>query len=365
MKNQYSLPYIQTLADEAHSLVPGFNVKQFVSESQKGLEGMEMKARIKLIGEALFSAFDRDYQKVYAYGQLLFNDNVNLGKNGWKSGIKYDPLAYIIEHYGLEYFEESMFLIGEITKRYTSEFAIRNLIAENHSETLKVLEKWSKDENEHLRRLASEGSRTRLPWGKKLHNLIKEPHLTRSILENLKEDPAKYVQKSVANHLNDISKDHPAYFYSIVSDWSSSKNENTRWIIKHALRNEIKKGHPTALEVLGYKPVKISVSNYALHANTLKLGQHLQLQASIKNEEKTAIAAVIDFGIHLRKQNNSTFFKVFKWKNIQLQSGESLELTKKYLIQKITTRVYYAGNHQVDLLVNGKTMGSTSFVLEF
>ncbi len=364
MKNQYNNIFVEKLGNEAVALVPHFNASRFVAMAAKSLENLEMKARIKQIGEAIFDGFNRDYLQVYQYGLLLFDEAPKQAKSGWQNGIKYDPLAYVIEHYGLGYFQESMFLIGEITKRYTSEFAIRNLMFHQAAETIVVLEQWAKSENEHLRRLASEGTRTRLPWGRKLHNLIAEPHLTRGILETLKFDASKYVQKSVANHLNDISKDHEGYFYEIIESWSKEKHLSTQWIIKHALRNEIKKGHPRALNLLGYKPVKVQLNAFTVSPNQLKLGQHLQLSCNLTNLEKQPVSVVVDFGIHLVKSNGSTFFKVFKWKNCVIQAGDTVALSKKHLIQKVTTRVYHAGIHQVDVLVTGKKLGSDVFDLK-
>ena len=364
MKNNYNGIYISRLAAITVELSPQFNSNLFISQAEKGLENLEMKARIKQIGEAFFDAFGRDFLKVYDHGSLLFSLPIAKVKSVWQSGIIFDPMAYIIEHYGLQHFNESMFLIGEITKRYTSEFAIRNLMAERASETLSILEQWAGDENEHLRRLASEGSRTRLPWGKKLHNLITEPRQTRKILEILKADPSKYVQTSVANHLNDISKDHTDYFYEIIEEWGKEQHASTRWIIKHALRNEIKKGHPRALQILGFKPSKITLNGFSVTPNVIQLGDEICLSAGLFNEENSPVELVVDFGIHLVKANGGTFFKVFKWKNLSLVAGGSIELKKKYSVKRVTTRVYHPGIHRVELLINGKTMASDSFELK-
>ena len=364
LKNNYNLSYIKRLADDAIVHFPGFDRKDFEQKAGTGLDKLEMKARIAQIGEAFFDAFGRDFKQMHRFGQNHFGFAAAESKSVWQTGIIYDPMAYIIEQYGLDHFDESIFLIKEITMRFTSEFAIRNLMFEKTDETLVVLEDWAKSDNEHLRRLASEGSRTRLPWGRKLHNLINEPRKTRNILETLKADPSRYVQTSVANHLNDISKDHPDYFYEIVTDWSKKKHPSTQWIIKHALRNEIKKGDDRALKLLGYNPVRISTLSFELSPNQVKLGESILLQAELRNEENKPVDFVLDFGIHLVKSNGNTFFKVFKWKNQHLEVGQCIKLEKKYQIKKVTTRVYHPGKHQVDLLINGKTQAVGSFQLK-
>ena len=110
--------------------------------------------------------------------------------------------------------------------------------------------KWSKNKNVHVRRLSSEGLRPRLPWAKKLEQFIDDPTPILPILENLKKDESMFVKKSVANNLNDILKDNYSVGIRILKKWSKTKNKDTQWIIKHALRNEIKKENPEAVKLV-------------------------------------------------------------------------------------------------------------------
>lgn len=159
------------------------------------------------------------------------------------------PIAKYVEKYGINHFKESIDAIKEITKRSTSEYAIRPFIEKYPERTIKVMEKWSKDRNIHVRRLSSEGMRPRLPWAPKLQIFIENPNPIIPILENLKDDPSKFVQKSVANNLNDILKDNYNIGIDTLTKWSRRATTERKWIIKHALRNQIKKKNPEALYI--------------------------------------------------------------------------------------------------------------------
>ena len=160
------------------------------------------------------------------------------------------PIAFFIEKYGLNDFDISVNAIHELTKRHTGEFAVRPFLVKYPEKMLRVMKQWSKDSNVHVRRLASEGVRPRLPWSKKLVQYIDNPKLILPILENLKKDSSKFVQKSVANCLNDMLKDNYETAVQTIMEWSKIENENTKWIIRHALRNERKKENPEALDII-------------------------------------------------------------------------------------------------------------------
>jgi len=160
------------------------------------------------------------------------------------------PVAFFVEKFGLDDFETSINAISEITKRNTGEYAIRPFIRKYPKETLRIMKKWSKDKNVHMRRLASEGCRPRLPWSQKLDEFILDPSPILPILENLREDKSLFVKKSVANNINDILKDNYNIGISVLKIWSKTKNPDTKWIIKHALRNEIKKENPEAIKLI-------------------------------------------------------------------------------------------------------------------
>lgn len=149
------------------------------------------------------------------------------------------PVGKFVEKYGLDYYRDSILTIEEITKRNTGEYAIRPFIRKYPKQTLKQMKKWSKSKNFHLRRLASEGLRPKLPWAAKLELFIENPEPVFEILELLKEEPIKFVQKSVANHLTDYIKVNPVAAADLIRKWKTNDNRHTQWIIKHASRKHV------------------------------------------------------------------------------------------------------------------------------
>jgi 3-methyladenine DNA glycosylase AlkC len=149
------------------------------------------------------------------------------------------PIGKYVERHGLENVKLSLNFIKELTKRFTGEYAIRTLLANNPKETMRVMLKWSKDENVHVRRLASEGVRICLPWSKKLYAAINEFENYKALLTNLKNDKSKFVQKSVGNNLNDLYKEFPEKANEIIQEWKKEHlSKETLWIINHGLRSK-------------------------------------------------------------------------------------------------------------------------------
>ena len=229
-----------------------FDSKNFVQAVDAGVHNLEIKARVELIADILRENLPSDYPQAV---EILVN---SLGEeNPNETGMFTDfywamPFATFVEKYGLDDLDSSLTAIGEITKRNTGEYAIRPYLEQHPKKTFKQMQKWTKAKNFHLRRLATEGSRPRLPWAKKLDIVIEQPELSLNILEVLKDDPIKYVQKSVANHLNDMLKDNYDLAMKTLSDWQkgSKSSPERQWIIKHALRQQKKKANPDALKLL-------------------------------------------------------------------------------------------------------------------
>jgi 3-methyladenine DNA glycosylase AlkC len=220
---------------------------------------------------------------------------------------------------------------------------------------------WSKDKNHHVRRLSSEGSRPRLPWSFKLDEVIKNPKSTQSILENLKADNELYVRKSVANHLNDVSKENTDYMLELVNSWDK-KNPHTAWIIKHASRSLIKKGHPGSLSVFDFeKNVKIRVENLLLAKTKIKLGETLQFSFDAVSEKSSSQKLVIDYVIHYRKKLGDLSPKVFKLKEVDLKPKEKITISKSQVFKDFSTRKHFAGKHLLQIQVNGKVLVEKEF----
>lgn len=238
------------LADKILELQPGFDKNLFVKTVASGVDTLELKDRVELIADELYRTLGEDYEKnISLLTKILGPENEN--ETGmFKEFYWIMPIAKYVEKYGLNDFEVSMDMILEITKRNTSEYTIRPFIQKYTTQTMANMVEWSKNENKHVRRLASEGGRPRLPWAGKLQLFIDDPTPLIPILENLKDDQSKYVQKSVANCLNDVLKDNPDIAKSIIQDWSKNPTKERKWIVKHALRNLLKKGDEWATNLV-------------------------------------------------------------------------------------------------------------------
>ena len=249
-KYYYDKELAVLLAKKIKPFYSKFNDKEFIKAISVGVKDLELKARVELITDALKNHLPKNYKtSINILLKILGPENEN--ETGmFKEYYWLMPVAYYIEKYGIDDFETSINAINEITKRNTGEYAIRPFLRKYKAKTLGVMKKWSKDKNVHVRRLASEGVRTRLPWSQKLDQFILDPTPIFEILENLKEDDSLFVRKSVANNMNDILKDNYDIGIKVLRKWSKSKNSNTKWIVKHALRNEIKKQNPEALKLV-------------------------------------------------------------------------------------------------------------------
>ena len=238
------------LADKIKPVYPEFKSKAFVNKVARSVDDQELKQRVETITDALQLNLPEDYiQATDILLQILGPENKN------ETGMFKDyywvmPIAYFVEKYGTDHFKQSMKLVEAITKRNTSEYAIRPFILKYPGKTLSIMKRWSKSKNVHLRRLASEGLRPRLPWAKKITLYSEQPAPVIELLENLKSDSSAFVRKSVANHMNDLLKENNDEAFAVLTRWHKNSSAETKWIIKHALRNELKKKNPKALKLI-------------------------------------------------------------------------------------------------------------------
>lgn len=239
------------LSKKIRKIDPDFNTRKFKSKIVKGTPPLELKDRIALFSEGLMEQYDHKYPKALkTLVKILGPENEE--ETGMFTNFYWVmPIAFMVEKYGHDHYDKSMNAIKEITKRNTSEYAIRPYLELFPKECLTQMKAWSKDENFHVRRLSCEGVRPRLPWAKKLDRFIQNPKPIVPILNQLKDDKSKYVQKSVANCLNDILKDNLEIGKTIIEKWNTkSASIERKWIIKHALRNLKKAKDPWALSIL-------------------------------------------------------------------------------------------------------------------
>ena len=238
VKDYYDVTYLEELAAKISAVTSEFNEKIFFESTKSTVESLEFNQRQELIAKALYEAFTVDYKQVLIIFKKILGKELRGNSGAFTEGWWLWPLGKYVEMYGDEYFEESIDFSKELTKRFTSEYCMRPLIKKYPEKSLEILKGWSKDEHERVRRLSSECLRIRLPWAKKLFTALEYFDEYFEILSNLKDDKDKYIQKSVANNLNDLYKEDADKFYFIINAWKKeSPSKECQWIIKHGSRN--------------------------------------------------------------------------------------------------------------------------------
>jgi len=274
------------------------------------------------------------------------------------------PECLYVSRYGLEYFEESMRALYEMTKRLSAEGDIRYFLIKYPDKTWSFLDKLTRDKSPFARRLATEGTRPRLPLGIRLPAYQKDPSPVIKLLDKLYTDPNLMVRRSVANNINDISKDNPGVVVKTLNRWNKNKSPLTKWVISHGLRTLLKQGNPGALQLMGYDPKsKFKVKPVKLKKEKLKLGESLEFSGYLVNTEKKTVNCMIDYVIYFMKANKKQAPKVFKAFKKKLKPGEVLKFEKKHVLKKMSTRTLYTGTHALELQINGKKYFKKEFHL--
>lgn len=361
-KNLINATVINTYAQVLASVDPQFNSKAFKKISAQ-LDALELKARVQLISTTLKKHLGDHYPR--SIEKLL-----KVSRSGKLSQFELWPITEFIRDYGLEHFDLSFQAMQDITTRFTSEFAVRPFLIQQRERGFQILEECAVHKNVHVRRWASEGSRPYLPWGEKIKQSVVDPSANLKILEILRFDPELYVRKSVANHLNDIAKDHPDLVIQTLKRWQkdvpSGYEKEFQFLLSRALRTLVKDRHPKALQLMGVssKQDAITLSQLRLSSKMVKFGSPLSFSFEIKHR-KTApqTKIIIDYAIHFQKSNGKLAPKVFKLKNGVLRGSEVMKIEKKHPFKPITTRIYYSGLHRLEIFVNGVSMATADFEL--
>ena len=274
------------------------------------------------------------------------------------------PLIDYVAVHGLNHPDIALPLLRYLTPLFSAEFAIRSFLEVHNEQTYNQMLLWCMDADAHVRRLASEGIRPRLPWGKQLSRYIREPQPVITLLENLKDDPSDYVRRSVANNLNDISKDHPELVIETCERWMTEKVAARQWIIRHATRSLVKSGHPGVFPLLGFtRNPKLEVSAPRLSTRHLLLGDSLDISTSIASASQQSQHVVVDYAVHYARSKGKSTAKVFKWKNLRIKPGQTVTLKKSLPFKKISTRRHYPGAHKIEILVNAIPHATEEFEL--
>lgn len=354
LKHFFGERVVRLIAGDLHRVHPGLDERRFVTRCMQGLDALELTARAWHIAGVMHGHLPEPFATAADIIVKSLGPEHTSSEEFGMEPFRYLPHVFFVQKYGLDDFEASMQAQYELTKRFTAESSIRAFLIRYPEETYARLLQWTRDESVHVRRLASEGTRPRLPWAPRLPAFQRDPRPVIALLELLKDDPERYVQRSVANNLNDIGKDHPELAVEVCRQWSSNAPPARQWIVRHALRSLVKKGHRGALRMLGVgsKP-KVSVKSVRLAPRSVSVGGKLRFSFEIAGTGRKAQDLLVDYVVHFVKANGTTKPKVFKLRRLALGPGERQELRGTVSFVDMTTRRHYPGRHGIDVVING------------
>jgi 3-methyladenine DNA glycosylase AlkC len=423
MKDSYGPDVALWVGHRLAVALPSLDAQAFAAECLPGYEDLELMDRARRITEVMARHLPTDPAESVGIITASLGP-IEDGLTGMQP-FRYLPFVFYVGQFGLGAFEESMTAQYELTRRFTAEFSIRPFLIHHEAATLARLRQWTRDPDPHVRRLVSEGTRPRLPWAPRLPAFIADPSPVLELLELLRDDPSEYVRRSVANNLNDISKDHPHLVVSLAGSWWADGDEQRRRMLRHALRTLVKRGDPAALDVLGHAGADhLVVRGVTVEPSDPVIGGSVRITATVVDtrsgddgavgdpgnvteaaaeglpsptdpvegspgdpSERVAAgrgpateaavvgpqsatepvergAVAVDFVVHFVKANGSTSPRVFKGAVRELGPGQSCVVTRSVSLAQQSTRTHFPGVHRVEVQVNGRRSEAGSFTLK-
>lgn len=335
---------IEALARVLERFYTGFDNKRFVDlVLNDKFEDMELKTRMRHTTECMHETLPRSFPKAVS---ILEKAAPHV------KGFEAMCLPDYVELYGLEYWERSLEALALFTRYSSSEFAIRPFILKDPKRAMAFMMKLAADKNPKVRRFASEGCRPRLPWAMALPVFKKDPSLILPVLEKLKSDVDESVRNSVANNLNDISKDHPDLAFEICRKWAG-KSRRTDWIVKHACRTMLKAGDSRAMALFGFgDPGQIRVNKLAIDRDKIKIGDSVRFEFVLAVGTTKACKVRLEYAVYFAKAKGNVSRKVFKISENEYKPGE-YNVTRKHSFADMSTRRHHPGEHRLAVVVNG------------
>jgi 3-methyladenine DNA glycosylase AlkC len=352
LRNVYNEKMITDLADRIINVYSRFEKSGFIEFILSDFQDLNFGERALKITSGLEMYLPQDYLEAIDILTKSLGPEVSSepGLTIWE-GFYIMPVTDFAARNGLMHFNESMQFLYEATKRFSSESAIRPFILKYPEKSISLLKSWVTDKNVHVRRLVSEGTRPRLPLGIRLPIFQKKPEMILELLDLLKDDSELYVRRSVANNLNDISKDNPKVVINILKEWQKEKTKNFAWIANHSLRTLLKKGDKQALSLLGFKNPEIKNCKLTISNSKYRIGDNLEFSFEFISIKKQKL--MIDYAIHYVKANGKLSKKVFKFINSTKKENEKVKLKSLHSLRQMTTRKHYPGIHFLEIFING------------
>jgi 3-methyladenine DNA glycosylase AlkC len=354
LKDLYSEDTIGVIAGAVAAAYPDFDAAAFLeSVFDEGWADRELKQRMRHTAECLRAALPDDYQAAL---KVLVQAAPAAGEAGFAAMV----LSDFVEAFGTDDFSASIPALAVFTRNVSAEFAVRPFLVEYPDRMLEQMKMWADSDDPALRRLASEGTRPRLPWGMALKQYQADPTPIIPILESLSHDPSEDVRRSVANNLNDIAKDHPDLVVEVLDGWQDGSGEVAE-ITKHALRVLLKRGHEGALRLLGFHPdPAVSVSDLTVEPGTVAVGGKVSISFVVNSTGETAQPVMVDGVVHYAGAGKRAA-KVFKWKAGELGAGERWPIKRSVTLRQMSTRRIYPGTHACEVQINGSRLARIEF----
>ncbi|MEY4588840.1 MAG: hypothetical protein RL497_916 [Pseudomonadota bacterium] len=353
LKLFFSQALVAELAAAISAVYPSFNKLKFIRYCCAGLDQLELMPRAQHISQGLRAHLPERYEQAVDILMCSLGPPLDATENNGMAPFFYLPHVFFVRDFGLGHFAVSMAAQYELTQRFTAEFSIRPYFIHHFEPCMALLKRWAEDPSEHVRRLVSEGTRPRLPWAPKLAPVITQPRITAGLLEQLKDDPSLYVRRSVANHLNDIGKDHADYLIQLMQGWAVDAPKPRTWLIKHALRSVVKKGNLDALGVLGFAQAGVfEVGDVHVCPEAPRLGQTVRIGCVIGLAQGPSVDVLVDLKMEFPGRQGVRQ-KIFKVTSGRLAPGGTLPINKVISLQPMSTRTYYPGRFVWTLLING------------
>jgi len=355
LKAMYTESFLRGFAERVKMAYPAFGVEAFVPRvTGKGWDALELKGRIRRITESLGALLPSDYGEAIA---------ILMGISGECRGFPYLFFPDFVERFGLDDWERSLAALEAFTKLSTAEFAVRPFLKRDPERMMEQMKRWSGHADEHVRRLASEGCRPRLPWADALPAFKADPSPILPILERLKDDPSEYVRRSVANNLNDISKDHPGLVLELARNWKGG-GDRVDGVVRRACRGLIRAGAPEALALFGLAPLTgIEAASMTAEPPQIAVGESVEAGYTLRVPVGEPVKLRLELAVTFPRTGGKRFRKLFKLSEKTVPGGTELRGSRRHAFADLSTRRHYPGEHTLALVVNGEEVASVTVLL--
>lgn len=348
---------VRALARDLGRAHPRLDARSFVAAGLAGLAERSLSERAIHLADVMHAHLPADFAAAAELVEASLGAPLAGSEVFGMEVLRYLPHVHFVARHGLDHFEPSMRLQLALTRRFSAEFSIRAFLLKYPERTYERLVAWTADPDVHVRRLVSEGTRPRLPWAERLRDYQRDPTPVLALLERLKDDPERYVQRSVANNLNDIAKDHPQRVLDVCARWRQGAGAGRTWIVGHALRSLIKQGDRGALALVGAaEPPRVRVREVRFEPPAITLGDTLRLAFELVSTSAAPQELVVDYAVHFVKADGQRRPKVFKLRRLTLPPRAAVPLAARVSFADMTTRKHYPGAHRAELLVNGEAL---------